>query len=68
MVLCASGEVTSIDVIEGLPFGLTEEAVEAARGIEFEPAVHREGFLMSQWIRVEYTFVDGGVAARHYPL
>ena len=67
MVLSASGEVTDINVVEGLPFGLTEEAIESARRIEFEPAMHREGRLLSQWIQVEYIFRGGGVAAVHYP-
>jgi len=37
-VLCRTGKVTNIQVIESLPFGMTEKAIEAARAIEFEPA------------------------------
>jgi len=33
----ASGGIGSITTLKGLPFGLTEQAGEAARGIEFEP-------------------------------
>lgn len=32
-----TGEVTDIVVIKGLPHGLTESAIEAARGIKFSP-------------------------------
>lgn len=35
----ATGEIGKIAVISGLPYGLTENAIEAAKGIEFEPAV-----------------------------
>lgn len=35
----ASGQIGAIAVVEGLPDGLTEEAVKAARGIRFSPAV-----------------------------
>lgn len=55
-MLAASGEVKDIHVVEGLPDGLTGEAVEAAQRIEFEPAVHREGRLLSQWVELEYMF------------
>jgi len=34
----ATGQVNGISVIRGLPFGLTERAIAAARQIEFEPA------------------------------
>jgi TonB family protein len=68
MVLSASAKVQNINVVEGLPFGLTDKSIEAARRIEFEPAVHRDGRLLSQWIHVEYVFTSGGdVSARHYP-
>jgi TonB family protein len=40
-VLCRTGEVTDIEVVEGLPDGLTEKAVEAARRIKFNPAERR---------------------------
>ena len=38
VVLCRTGRVTNVQVIESLPFGMTEKAIEAARRIEFEPA------------------------------
>ena len=37
-VLCNSGRVTDIQVIEGLPFGVTERAIVAARQTKFTPA------------------------------
>jgi TonB family protein len=37
-VLCSTGKVTDIQVLEGLPFGVTERAVEAARQTRFSPA------------------------------
>jgi TonB family protein len=37
-VLCGTGEVGDVEVIEGLPEGLSEEAIKAARRIKFEPA------------------------------
>ena len=37
-VLCKSGRVTDIQVVEGLPFGVTERAVLAARETKFTPA------------------------------
>jgi hypothetical protein len=33
----ASGEVSDVQIRSGLPFGLIEKAMEAARGIKFEP-------------------------------
>lgn len=38
VVLCRTGEVGDPGVVEGLPHGLSEEAIKAARRIKFEPA------------------------------
>jgi TonB family protein len=38
LVLCANGKVTNIEVIKGLPFGLTEKAIETTRKMKFRPA------------------------------
>jgi TonB family protein len=54
-VLCRSGLLTDIKVVEGLPFGLTEQAVEAARQTKFTPA-EKEGQQVSQAIRFEFNF------------
>jgi len=55
MILNSSGGVTDIRTVSGLPFGLTEKAIAAARRIRFTPAI-REGRPVSQYIRVEYNF------------
>jgi TonB family protein len=54
-VFSSSGQVTNIRVIQGLPYGLTEEAVAAVRQIKFEPAV-KDGRRVSQHIQIEYYF------------
>jgi TonB family protein len=54
-VFSASGDVTNIRVVSGLPYGLTESAVEAARGIKFSPAM-KDGRAVSQYIQIEYNF------------
>lgn len=54
-VLCRSGKVTDVQVIESLPFGMTEKAIEAARAIEFEPA-QKNGRRVSEIFRLEYNF------------
>lgn len=54
-VLMKTGEVTNIAVVLGLPGGLTEKAIVAARGIKFRPAM-KDGRPVSQWITLEYNF------------
>jgi TonB family protein len=53
--LSADGFVRDVEVLEGLPDGLTEEAVKAARRIEFTPAM-KDGHAVSQVMRVTYNF------------
>jgi TonB family protein len=55
-VFAASGEVTNIRAISGLPYGLTEQAIAAARKIKFEPAM-KDGRAVSQYIQIEYNFL-----------
>lgn len=55
MVLRASGDVTDIMVVKGLPYGLSEEGIKAAQGIKFEPAL-KDDHKVSQYLRVEYEF------------
>jgi TonB family protein len=55
MVLRASGEVTDIVVITGLPHGLNDSAVRAAQETKFEPAL-KDDRKVSQYVRVEYGF------------
>jgi TonB family protein len=54
-VLSASGEVTGITVVKGLPDGLTEKAIEAAKQIRFRPA-QKDGHVVSQYVTLEYNF------------
>ena len=54
-VFAADGTVTNIRVIQGLPNGLTEKAIEAARKIKFIPAT-RNGKNVSMWMQLEYNF------------
>jgi len=54
-VLSASGEVTNISVVKGLPAGLTEKAITAARQIKFRPAT-KDGHTVSQYVTLEYNF------------
>src|SRR5437763_205926 len=54
-VLSASGAVANVTVIKGLPDGLTEKAIEAARQIKFRPA-QKDGHTVSQYIVLEYNF------------
>ena len=54
-VLCRSGHVTDIQVVKGLPYGLTESAIEATKGVTFEPA-QKDGDAVSQAMQFEYGF------------
>jgi TonB family protein len=54
-VFSSGGKVTNIEVVKGLPDGLTEKAIEAAKKIKFDPAtIDRRP--VSQSITLEYTF------------
>jgi TonB family protein len=54
-VLNSNGTVTGISVIKGLPNGLTERAVAAARKIKFRPA-EKDGRIVSQYVVIDYNF------------
>jgi TonB family protein len=54
-VLESSGKMTGIRVVSGLPYGLTEKAVDAAHQIKFVPAM-KDGHPVSQYIQIEYNF------------
>lgn len=54
-VLTAEGKVTNVSVVSGLPQGLTEKAVNAARHILFFPAAKDER-AVSQWVTLKYNF------------
>lgn len=51
----ASGQITDIRVVRGQPFGLTEEAIIAAKRIRFQPAVEN-GVPVSVRAQLEYNF------------
>jgi len=54
-VFSRNGSVTNIRTVSGLPFGLTEKAIDAARKIKFVPAM-KDGKFVSMWIQLEYNF------------
>jgi len=55
VVLSSTGKVTNIQVVRGLPKGLTENAIEAARSLRFIPAV-KDGHFVSFSVQLEYYF------------
>ena len=56
IILGADGKVRdNIAVLEGLPHGVTEEAIKVARRIKFEPA-QKDGRPVSQYVTVIYNF------------
>jgi TonB family protein len=54
-ILAADETVKHIEIITGLPNGLSEKAIEAARQIKFKPAI-KDGKPVSTWVEVEYGF------------
>ena len=54
-VFSANGNVVNIAVRQGLPAGLTEQAIEAAKRIKFIPAI-KDGKFVSMWMQLEYNF------------
>jgi len=54
-VFAADGTITDIRVASGLPHGLTERAIAAAKQIRFIPAM-KDGKFVSTWMQLEYNF------------
>ena len=54
-VFSSSGVVTNIHPVTGLPDGLTERAIAAAKQIRFIPAI-KDGRFVSMWIELQYNF------------
>jgi len=54
-IFASDGKVKNVQVIEGLPGGLTERAIEAAKKIKFIPAT-KDGRFVSMWMQLEYNF------------
>lgn len=55
VVFASNGTVTNIRTVSGLPYGLTERAIAAARQIKFVPAT-KDGHQVSMWMQLEYNF------------
>jgi TonB family protein len=55
VVFRSDGKVGEVKVIKGLPDGLTEQAIKAARGLQFEPAM-KDGRAVSIRSNIEYQF------------
>ena len=55
VVFASNGSVTNIRTVSGLPHGLTERAIAAARNIKFVPAT-KDGHQVSMWMQLEYNF------------
>lgn len=51
----SSGKITQVLVLEGLSAGLNEQAIDAARKMEFRPAL-KNGREVSCWARIDYYF------------
>ena len=59
-VLCRSGRVTDLRVVEGLPYGMTESTLEAVRRIRFTPA-EMNWHTVSQRQRFEFGINERGI-------
>jgi TonB family protein len=55
VLVSAEGSVTQVRVVRGLPDGLTEQAVEAARQAKFKPAL-KDGKPVPFWVVLELGF------------
>jgi TonB family protein len=54
-ILAADGRVTNITPIQRLPYGLTEQAIEAAQQVTFKPA-EKDGRVVSQYVTMRFVF------------
>lgn len=54
-ILAADETVKHIEVVTGLPYGLTEKAIAAAQQIKFKPG-QKDGKPVSAWVGLEYHF------------
>ena len=55
VILFTTGEVKNIKVLSQLPFGLTDNAIEAVQKVKFKPAI-KDGRSVSQRAKFEYNF------------
>lgn len=54
-IFSANGMVENIRTVSGLPYGLTEQSIQAARKIKFIPAM-KDGKYVGMWMQLEYNF------------
>jgi TonB family protein len=59
-VLCRTGRVTDLRVVESLPYGMTEKSIESVRQLKFTPA-EMNWHTVSQKMRFEFYFNERGV-------
>jgi protein TonB len=55
VVFSSTGEVTNVQVISGLPYGLSDKAIEAAKKTKFVPAM-KNGKFVASWMQMEMNF------------
>ena len=55
VLLLADGKIDRVRVMRQLPYGLTENAIRAACGIKFKPAM-KAGQPVAQWAGLQYGF------------
>ena len=55
LLLLPDGKIDRIKVVRGLPYGLTENAIRAACGVKFKPAM-KAGNPVAQWVTIQYGF------------
>jgi TonB family protein len=60
VVLCRTSRITDLRVVESLPYGMTEQCLEAVRQIKFTPA-EMNWHTVSQKMRFEFYFNERGV-------
>lgn len=51
----ADGSIKKAKLISGLPYGLTEQAMQGVKKIKIEPGMH-EGKPVDYWMAIQYTF------------
>ncbi|MGH9898589.1 MAG: energy transducer TonB, partial [Pyrinomonadaceae bacterium] len=56
IVFGSNGQVGGIKTIQGLPFGLTENAIAAARQIQFIPAKSKDGHPVPYAMQIIYNY------------
>jgi TonB family protein len=59
VVLCRSGRVTDIEVVQKMPYDITDKAIAAAKQVRFD-AAEKDGQTVSQRSTFEYRLVGTG--------